>query len=92
MKGFKVVQCIEIDSYALFMAAVFPKDQKKLSLIMKKTCLKVFGLNINYLAKHRTISTITTFVCVRGFEWKLQVAYRVHLLNAWYIVIFMADN
>ena len=45
-----------------------------------------------YLAKHRTISTITTFVSVRGFERKLQVAYRVHLLNAWYIVIFMADN
>ena len=32
-----------------------------------------------YLAKHRTISTITTFVSVRGFERKLQVAYRVHL-------------
>ena len=45
-----------------------------------------------YLAKHRTISTITTFVSVRGFERKLQVAYRVHLLNAWYIVIFMGDN
>ena len=28
-KGFKVVQCIEIDSYALFMAAGFPKDQNK---------------------------------------------------------------
>ena len=45
-----------------------------------------------YLVKHRTISTITAFVSVRGFERKLQVAYRVHLLNAWYIVIFMADN
>ena len=29
MKRFKVVQCIKIDSYALFMAAVFPKDQKQ---------------------------------------------------------------
>ena len=38
MKGFKVhvVQCIKIDSYALFMVAVCPKDQKKLSVIMKK--------------------------------------------------------
>ena len=57
-------------------------------------CSKVFPIWFKhiYLAKHRTISTITTFVSVRGFERKLQVAYRVHLLNAWYIVIFMADN
>ena len=39
MKGFKVVQCIKIDSfyihvYALFMTAVCPKDQEKLSLVM----------------------------------------------------------
>ena len=39
MKGFKVVQCIKIDSFYIcfFMAAVGFKDQKKLSLIMKKT-------------------------------------------------------
>ena len=38
MKGFKVVQCITliVSIYALFMAAVCPKDQKKLSLIMRK--------------------------------------------------------
>ena len=34
-----------------------------------------------YSFKHRAISIITTFVCVRGFERKLQVAYRVHLLR-----------
>ena len=45
-----------------------------------------------YLSKHRTISTITIFVCVRGFERKLQLAYRVHLLNAWYIVIFYGGH
>ena len=42
MKGFKVVQCIEIDSYVLFMAAVFPKDQKKTEPDHEKTCLKCF--------------------------------------------------
>ena len=38
MKGFKVVQCIKliVSIYALFMAAVCPKDQEELSLIMKK--------------------------------------------------------
>ena len=36
MKGFKVVQCIKliVSIYTLFMAAVCPKDQGKLSLIM----------------------------------------------------------
>ena len=42
MKGFKVVRCIKIDSYALFMAAVFPKDQKKTEPDHEKTCLKGF--------------------------------------------------
>ena len=39
MKGFKVVQCIKIDSfyiYTLFMAAVCAKDRNKQGLIMKK--------------------------------------------------------
>ena len=42
MKGFKEVQCIKIDSYALFMAAVFPKDQKKTEPDHEKTCFKGF--------------------------------------------------
>ena len=44
MKGVKVVKCITIDSFyiCLFMAAVCPKDQKKLSLIMKKLIYRGF--------------------------------------------------
>ena len=45
MKGFKEVQCIKIDSfyiYALFMAAVCPKDQKKTDPDHEETCLKGF--------------------------------------------------
>ena len=43
MKGFEVVQCIEIDSYALFMAAGFPiKTRKKTEPDHEKTCLKGF--------------------------------------------------
>ena len=44
MKGFKVVQCIKIESfyiYALFMAAVCPKDQKKTEPDHEETFLKV---------------------------------------------------
>ena len=60
-------------------------EEQKLHLftLQKGHCLESsFWFKHIYLAKHRTISTITTFVSVRGFERKLQVAYRVHLLRA----------
>ena len=48
MKGCKVVQCIKIDSfdnnYALFMAAVCPKVQKKTEPDHEKTFYRGFRL------------------------------------------------
>ena len=60
MKGFKVVQCIKISIkvsiYALFKAAVCPKDQKKLRLIMKKMYIGVSDQVVLKL-KHAQLQT-----------------------------------
>ena len=54
MKGFKVVQCITliVSIYALFMAAVCPKDQKKTEPDHAKTCLKGFSDQAVLKLKH----------------------------------------
>ena len=43
-------------------------------LVVGNSC--TFWLKHIYLSKCCTISTNTTFVCIQGFERKLQVAYR----------------
>ena len=71
MKGFKVVQCIEIDSYALFMAAGFPKDQKEKQPDHEKTCLKGFPTRLysnssmlSYIKKTTRVLNFIRGICV----------------------------
>ena len=51
-------------------------------LTLNMNILTLFGLHIFINLNIITITTKTTYVSIKGFERKLQVAYLVHLLNA----------
>ena len=51
-EGFKVVQCIKINSYSLFIAAVFPKDQKKTEPGHEKNLFKGVSDQVVLKLKH----------------------------------------